>query len=134
MSLYNVNNSLTPEQRALLAMNINQYEQISNHIDILFEMLEEVKQNIHCKLCAPNNKQLYYPLLNKDMKLPNNCQELKNIKTKVKTIDFDGKTYYYKSENKNIDIFEFNENFGKYIRMKQSDPIYPILFDKILNL
>ena len=49
-------------------------------------------------------------LLNKDMKLPNNCQELKNIKTKVKTIDFNGKTYYYKSENKNIDIFEFNEN------------------------
>jgi hypothetical protein len=98
------------------------------------ELQEEVKQNIHCKLCAPNNKQLYYPLLNKDMKLPNNCQEIKNIKTKVKTIDFNGKTYYYKSENKNIDIFEFNENFGKYVRMKQSDPIYPILFDKILNM
>jgi hypothetical protein len=46
MSLFNVNNRLTPEQRALLIMNINQYEQINNHIDLLFDMLEDVRENI----------------------------------------------------------------------------------------
>jgi hypothetical protein len=94
----------------------------------------QIKEKIHCKLCAPNNKQLYYPLLNKDMKLPNACEDIKNTKTKVKTIEFDNKKYYYNNENKNIDIFEFNEKFGKYTRMKQTDVLYPVLFDKILNM
>jgi hypothetical protein len=56
MSLFNVNSRLTPEQRELLAININQYEQINNHIDILYDMLEDVRENI-IRIIQPRNNR-----------------------------------------------------------------------------
>ena len=43
MSSFNINpRNLTFEQQRLLSMNISQYEQLSSHIDLLFDMLDEM--------------------------------------------------------------------------------------------
>jgi hypothetical protein len=47
MSSSNTNfRNLTIEQQRLLSMYISQYEQTNNHIDLLFNMLDEIRQNI----------------------------------------------------------------------------------------
>jgi hypothetical protein len=47
MSSFNRNSrNLTIEQQRLLSMNISQYEQISTHIDLLYNMLDEIRGNI----------------------------------------------------------------------------------------
>lgn len=47
MSFFNRNSrNLTIEQQRLLSMNISQYEQINTHIDLLFNMLDEIRGNI----------------------------------------------------------------------------------------
>jgi hypothetical protein len=86
MSLFNVNNRLTPEQRALLIMNINQYEQINNHIDLLFDMLEDVRENI-IRITQPrdNNRN------NRNMNNRNNVTTLFNqiLNGGYNSIDYD---------------------------------------------
>ena len=47
MSSFNTNTrNLTNEEQRILTMNINQYEQVSNHIDFLFDMLDDIRGNI----------------------------------------------------------------------------------------
>jgi len=47
-SSFNINpRNLTPEQYRLVTMYINQYNQTNNHIDVLLDMLDEIRGNIN---------------------------------------------------------------------------------------
>lgn len=98
---------------------------------------KSVKDRIKCKLCSPNNQQLYHPILSKQMILPDPCQELKEQEIKVKTISIPGhdKTYAYSKDSEgNFHIYKFDININGYTLMDSSDYIYSDIMKKLLNI
>jgi len=98
---------------------------------------KSVKDRIKCKLCSPNNQQLYHPILSKQMLLPDPCQELKEQEIKVKTISIPGhdKKYAYSKDSEgNFHIYKFDENVNGYTLMDSSEHVYSDIIKKLLNI
>ena len=101
-------------------------------------MDKETREKIKCKMCTPNNKPLYHPILSKDMQLPNPCAKIVEQKVKAHEIhidDIDEKFYYTKGETaKSYIIYKFDKQIGGYIIMNSDDPFYSPILRKILKL
>lgn len=98
---------------------------------------KKVKSQIKCKLCSPNDKSLYHPILSKDMSLPNPCEELKQTTIQAKEIDVDGEKYYYStsSEKKDtFDIFKYDKSINGYVPLQQHERNYSAILRKLLKL
>ena len=96
---------------------------------------ENVKKNIKCVMCSPNDKPLFHPLITKDIKLPNPCETLVKTKVKVKELVIDEKKYAYrKNANDGYDIFKFDKNRNGYIVLQEYEDAYAIILRKLLNL
>jgi hypothetical protein len=101
------------------------------------------KANIHCKICAPTNEQMYHPLLSKDMTLPNLCSDYKEKTVKANEIIHEptGEKFYYsigKKDTKNIlpsdvNLFAYDSQLKGYIEMKRSHMLYSVILEKILD-
>jgi hypothetical protein len=97
-----------------------------------------VKKQINCKLCAPNNKMLFHPLLKKDMELPSNCDPYSEKKIKVKEIlleQTNEKFYYIVTDpiKHDIELFLFNKKINGYMPMPRNYPYYGELMRKIIE-
>lgn len=74
--------------------------------------------NYDCFECLPNNKQLYYPDIHKDIELSNSC--LKTSTIKAEEIIINGDKYYYtintdtSNEDDSLKIFKFNNILNAY--------------------
>lgn len=74
--------------------------------------------NYDCFECLPNNKQLYYPDIHKDIELSNSC--LKTSTIKAEEIIINGDKYYYTintdtgNEDDSLKIFKFNNILNAY--------------------
>ena len=93
-----------------------------------------VKKQIKCKMCSPNNKLLYHPILSKDLLLPNPCQELKSEEIKVKEILVNGNKYYYSYTNDTYHIFKFDTEIQGYTQLQEHDPVYADIIRILLKL
>ena len=100
------------------------------------------KANIHCKICAPTNEQMYYPLLSKDMTLPSLCTDYKEKTVKANEIIHEptGEKFYYSinKDSKNIlpsdvNLFAYDSQLKGYIEMKRGHPLYSVILEKILD-
>ena len=98
-----------------------------------------VKKQINCKLCAPNNKMLFHPLLKKDMELPSNCDPYAEKKVKVQEIILEqtGDKFYYtitpKNNSQDIQLYLFNKKLKGYMPMPRSYSYYGELMSKIME-
>lgn len=87
---------------------------------------DEVKKNIQCKMCSPDNKQLFHPLLRKDMEIPSTCKPFVEKKVNVLVIklpDNDEKFYYTKKDG-NITIYHYNNKLRGIAPMLRNHPLY----------
>jgi hypothetical protein len=93
-----------------------------------------IKLKIQCKMCAPDNRELYYPLLERDMALPNPCRPIATKKIDVNEINWHGKLYFYQLDHKNnVKIFEYNEKLQRHIPLAVHKPEYADIHHYILH-
>ena len=78
-------------------------------------------KEVHCKLCSPNNMQLFHPQLSKDMLLPNSCVPYKEKKVKAIKFTIDGNSFY---KDANGEIYMFNDKINGFSALKQNHPNY----------
>ena len=95
---------------------------------------EDVKKTIHCKMCSPDNKPLFHPILQKDMLLPNACQVYSEKKLKVMEIIFEptGEKFYYTRDADGFKLYLFNKKINGYTAMGRSHPNYGAIMEKLL--
>ena len=93
-----------------------------------------IKEKINCKLCSPDNSQLFHPLLKTDMELPSNCRPFSEKKVQVEEIILPGnpEKFYYKKENDKIKIYSFNKKLNGYAPLLRTHPMYADLMEAIL--
>lgn len=99
----------------------------------------DIQKQIHCKMCAPTNDQLFHPLLNRDMNIPNTCQPYQEKQVSVNEFIFKptGETYYYKQDPEdktNINIYFFNKKLNGYTNMPRSYPHYGQIYSGIYQI
>ena len=94
------------------------------------------RNQIKCKMCSPNNKQLYHPMLSKDLMLPNPCQELQSNEVSAKELVFNDEKYYYSydKEKKIFHIFKYDKEIQGYIPMQEHESVYADIIRKLLKL
>lgn len=99
------------------------------------ELSDQLKEKIKCKLCSPNNMQLFDPIFNKDMELPSNCIPYQETKINVNEIIIEetGEKYYYKKDNDDIQIYSYNQKLDGYTPMPRSHKFYGQIMEKILS-
>lgn len=87
----------------------------------------DVKKNIACKLCAPNNQQLFHPLIAKDMSLPSSCAPYSESKVEAHEIylpDSDEKFYYSLPGGDEPLLYVFNSKLNGYVPMSRGHPYF----------
>lgn len=98
---------------------------------------DEVKEQINCKLCSPDNNQLFHPLLTRDMILPSNCVQYKETKVTAKELTLpDSKDkYYYKIDKKfnDISLYSYDKKLNGYVPMPRTHYHYGTLMQMIIN-
>jgi superfamily II DNA or RNA helicase len=96
---------------------------------------ESVKEKITCRLCKPTGKQLYHPLLSKDLLLGNTCEQYSEEKIKVNeiTIEATGEKVYYRFKSADdVELFSFNKKLNGFAPMSRSNKYYGSLVARIL--
>ncbi len=89
-------------------------------------------KKITCRLCTPTDERLYDPDIFKDMKLRSPCKPMAKVEVTVKKIMVDNVEYaWYKDDAGNIIILEQKPELGGFIEMNRSNPLYPLIYEKI---
>lgn len=94
-------------------------------------------EKIKCKMCSPNNVQMYNPILSKQLLLPNPCQELKKNEINAKSISIpgkDGKYFYSKTQDGEFHIYSYNTIIDGYTLMDSSNPVFSDIMKKLLKM
>lgn len=94
-----------------------------------------VQAKIKCKLCAPDNAQLYHPILRKDMELPSSCQAYSEKKVSVNEILIPGnneKFFYKKDDTGDITLYHFNKKLNGYAPMLRTNALYGSIMEAVL--
>ncbi len=97
---------------------------------------ESVQKTINCKLCAPDNKMLFHPILTKDMTLPNNCHPYKEKKVTADEIILEstGEKYYYKKNSDGgFTLYNFNKKLNGYTPMPRNHVHYGDLMAQLIT-
>jgi len=89
---------------------------------------------IKCKMCIPNDKELFNESLIKQMELPDPCNELKKETITAHEVSVNDIKYYYKMIDDNYHIFKYDENLNGFIELQPHQEPYSIILNKILKL
>lgn len=96
---------------------------------------DSVKKRINCKMCSPDNSQLFHPLISRDMTLPSNCKQFQEAKVQVQEIsipDTDEK-FYYKQDGADIKLFSFDKKLNGYTAMPRSHRFYGQVMEHVIE-
>ncbi len=107
-------------------------------------------QNFHCKICKPNNRQLYYKNLREDLDTANQCVELENddisnlaeqVTAKELVLEGGKKVYYTvdkPGDEKNIlsriHVYEYRSALEGYTELPSDSVYYPQILEKIMQI
>ncbi len=94
----------------------------------------DAKKNIKCVMCSPDDKQLFHPLISKDVKLPNPCKELVQSKVKAKEIVMGDKKYAYQKGEDKYNVFKYDESRNAYTVLQEHEDAYAPILRQILKL
>ena len=94
---------------------------------------ELVQKRVSCKLCSPDNAQLYHPILRRDMELPSTCKPYSEKKVSVKeiTLSNSDEKFYYKTDP-DITLYHFNKKLNGYAPMLRTHALYGHLMEAVL--
>lgn len=87
---------------------------------------------IKCKMCIPNNKEMFNESLIKQMELPDPCEELKQEKIIAHEISVNDIKYYYKIIDNNYHIFKYDDDLNGFVELQSHQEPYSIILNKIL--
>ena len=96
---------------------------------------DEVKKNVSCKLCAPNNRQLFHPLISKDMLLPSSCVPYSETNVEVTEVFMPetGEKFYYTIADDEPVLYLFNSKLDGYVPMDRGHPYFGQLMVQIAD-
>lgn len=90
------------------------------------------KKNIHCMMCAPDNKPLFKRDIVADMAGPVTCVQASSRNVVVEEIKLAGQTFYWRREPTGaLLIFEYDEPTSSYIKLAPSSKWYARVFKKL---
>ena len=94
----------------------------------------QIKDKINCKLCSPDGTTMFYPLLNRDMVLPDTCKQYSESKVTAKEIIYEptGEKFFYKKDNDTITIYQFNKKINGWMSMPRDYYNYGNIMESIL--
>lgn len=118
-----------------LTTDINMFKNTIKNQELIYKFLKAIaatsiecpffnknKLNYDCFNCVSDNKDLFYEDLDKDIELSNNCKRITTIKAEEVIIN--NETYYYRIlENKNIEVYKYNETLEGYKKINDSEII-----------
>jgi len=97
---------------------------------------DDLKKAINCTICSPNNKQLFNPLIIKDINEESNCVPLTTEKLIVEEIsipDTDEKYYFTSTNIEDIKLYYFNNKIQGYTEMPREHPNYGNIMSAIIE-
>jgi superfamily II DNA or RNA helicase len=88
----------------------------------------------NCKVCGPTNTALFSEDVQRDMRAPDPCTQVKEAQVKAEEIIVDDVKYYFIKDEKSVydyKVFEFDKNLNGYRPMSESDPRFDKIVDEI---
>jgi len=118
----------------LLSESLKNHKLIESFLETLREVSVECQLNAepHCRVCHPDNKQLFTDDLERDLRAPDPCQSIREKTITARDIEVDGQKYYYVPDKDSVfdyAVYEFDPKINGYRRMKESDT----RFDKVIE-
>lgn len=109
-------------------------EIIASFVQPLEEVAIECLLNAepHCRVCSPNNRQLFTSDIKKDVEAPNPCVEHKEEKVKVDMIEYNGKKYYFKENKESIysyNIYYYDDAVNAYRPVRENSVDFLAIID-----
>lgn len=109
-------------------------EIIASFVQPLEEVAIECLLNAepHCRVCSPNNRQLFTTDIKKDVEAPNPCAEHKEEKVKVDTIEYNGKKYYFKENKESIysyNVYYYDDAVNAYRPVRENSADFLAIID-----
>ena len=134
------NNKTKKKDKIELTTDINIFKNAIKNQELIYKFLKVIastsiecpffnknKINYDCFNCVSDDKDLYYDDIDKDMELSNNCKRITTVK--AEEIIINGDKYYYRvldKENKNIEVFKYNDTLKGYTKINNLDIIEKI--------
>lgn len=87
-----------------------------------------------CRTCAPTDQPLFSDSPYSDIKAPDPCEKLVVVDVSAKPVTFNGVTFYYVPDKTSIygfKVFSFDPALNKYKPMRESDPNFGEIIEKI---
>jgi hypothetical protein len=101
----------------------------------------DVKKQIKCRICSPNDKPLYQGILSKDLMLSDPCESLQSSKINAQGISVNGVEYYYTSDTlaekgspAKFHVFKYDKSIKGYIPLHSHEEPYSDIMRKILKV
>ena len=101
----------------------------------------DVRKQIKCRMCSPNDKPLYQGVLSKDLMLPDPCESLQSSKINAQGISVNGVEYYYtrdasaeKGSPAKFHVFKYDKSIKGYIPLQSHEEPYSDIMRKILKI
>jgi hypothetical protein len=140
---HKVDNSDTTTDQDLLKLSIDNKKLITNFEMSIIEasvdcsinknnLDSELKKELMCHLCIPDNKPLYTNDISYDIKI-NNCRPLETTSVKATKINFNGEEYFYTRNNADIRIYKYDNVIKNYVELEKNNPIYSDVVLSILK-
>jgi hypothetical protein len=109
-------------------------EIIASFVQPLEEVAIECLLNAepHCRVCSPNNRQLFTSDIKKDVEAPNPCVEHKEEKVKVDMIEYNGKKYYFKENKESIysyNVYYYDDAVNAYRPVRENNADFLAIID-----
>ena len=86
---------------------------------------------LHCRLCTPNNEQLYLPNIDEDMKVRSPCIPFQTKEVQAEELIVDGEQFAYYTENDDIKILHYDKTVGGYVQLTRASEYYAKIYNMI---
>lgn len=99
----------------------------------------QIKEKISCKMCSPDDQELFNPDINRDLTLPNNCKAFSEKQITANEIVYvpTGEKFYYKigpgGPLVDLDVYMFSKKLRGYIPMPRDYPHYGSIIEMIIE-
>lgn len=88
----------------------------------------------YCRVCDPNNTDIYYDDIENDMRFLDPCIPAEEKKINAEKIVFNNTEYYYAPDSASLfdyKVYEFSDELQKYVPLADTDPLLEKIVDEI---
>ena len=102
--------------------------------EVSIECMINNKKFEGCKVCRPNNQELFHKNISRDIKNNDPCKKMEEKTIKVNEVLVDDVKFYYKKDTNSIYdyiIYEYDETINSYKPMHEGSPEFERIIDSI---